>query len=145
MSTLDPEIITTVQAVATKLAETEPAFLELLRRVLGGGSQPVREPRIATLLGESALRAARFEDPPEVAAEQLRTAGKELYRLGFDETRHQAAMKAMLKVLQEVYPLEWTSSSSSTWIGFFFWVREHWLEGAVAARAAGPQAEPATP
>jgi hypothetical protein len=136
MATIDPEVEAAVRAVVPKLAAVEPAFLELLRQVLAGAATPVREPQVATILGQSALRAARFDEPTEVIAERLRAAGAELYRLGFDETRLQSGVKALMRVLPEVYPLEWTSSSSSTWIGFFFWVRTHWLDGSMAAREA---------
>jgi hypothetical protein len=136
MDSIDPETMTACRVAASRLVHHEPEFIERLSQGLAALPDVPNDPRVAEIIGRSVLRAALFNDPPDVATALLQQAGGDLFRIGFGESARTPAGHALLRVLREVHPEEWDSAISSAWIGLFFWVSARWAEGAALAQQA---------
>lgn len=148
---LPPEIAAAIRSSCTPLLEHRAQFhgefhaslVELMPEV-----RVMHEPagdQVSHSLVNCVLWAVFATEPAPVVGATLEGVGLEVHRLGFPREGYQSVGHALLRTLRGLYPVDWSGSMSSAWIGYHAWLCEHWLRGAEigttedrARIAAGP-------
>jgi hypothetical protein len=136
MIPLPPDLVQTIQQSCRPLLDQQVQFerefhaslVELMPDV-AMMSEPVGV-QISQSMVSCVFWAVFAQEPEEVIAATLQRVGLDAYRLGFPRAGYQAVGHALLRSVRTGYYEEWSGNLSSSWIGYYSWLCEHWVYGA---------------
>ncbi|HWG03301.1 MAG TPA: hypothetical protein VG164_15815 [Trebonia sp.] len=150
---LDPALLQVIRPSASRLANIEGTFVQLLHedieglvRQLPGTGRPFCERMVRTVLW-----TVLADQPPNAIFEGLYWLGSTNQAEGFPSSEYVTVAHALVRVVREMSAERWTSTTGSAWIQFFMWMQPYVLAAAqqvaaqqeAARRAAAAQQEAA--
>jgi hemoglobin-like flavoprotein len=134
---LDPEIMRTIRASASRMMLLEGTFISQLHDdVLTLIPELAADGRaFCERMVRSVLWSAVTDQPPMVVAETLRWVGATNWMEGFPEGEYASVAHALVRTIRGLSGDNWSTSMGSAWITYFMWIQPQLLIGAGQAIA----------
>jgi hypothetical protein len=149
LRSLDPGLLQVIRSSADRLIHMQDAFIQhlysdittMIPDLTAGGWT------FCERMVHAVLWAATTDQAPQEIITALRWVGARNRLEGFPEAQYLSLAHALVRTVHMLSEDYWsTSTTSSAWVGFFIWMKPHFLAGAqqaAAQEAAWQEAYPA--